>query len=158
MITEDIGDDGSMNQKAAITLIRHKGNNRQVTTFDKLSGNRDGLRLPWGIAVDGNDNIFVANFAGQTLMQLCGVLEDHCPPGVTTGDPISPDSGYTFDGLVRNTAVEIDASGNVWLTNNWILNAFDPANQNNPGGHELVVFIGLAAPIRMPLIGPPRRP
>jgi hypothetical protein len=158
MITEDIGDDGSMNQKAAITLIRHKGKDPQITTFDKLSGNRDGLRLPWGIAVDGNDNIFVANFAGQTLMQLCGVVEDNCPPGVSTGDPISPDSGYTFDGLVRSTAVEIDASGNVWLTNNWILDAFEPENQNNPGGHELVVFIGLAAPIQMPLIGPPQRP
>jgi hypothetical protein len=31
--------------------------------------------------------------------------------GVRTGDPISLDSGYTFDGLVRNTAVQIDSSG-----------------------------------------------
>ena len=81
MITEEIGDDGAMNEKAAVTLIRHRGQNRQVKTFGKLSGKRDGLRLPWGIAVDGNDNIFVANFAGQTLMQLCGVVEANCPPG-----------------------------------------------------------------------------
>jgi hypothetical protein len=158
MITEEIGEDGAMNEKAAVTLIRHRGQNRQVKTFGKLSGKRDGLRLPWGIAVDGNDNIFVANFAGQTLMQLCGVVEANCPPGVRTGDPISPDSGYTFDGLVRNTAVQIDPSGNVWLTNNWILDAFKDDHQNNPGGHELVVFIGLAAPIKTPLIGPPQRP
>jgi len=158
MITEEIGDDGAMNGKAAVTLIRHQGPNRQVKTFGKLGGKRDGLRLPWGIAVDGNENVFVANFAGQTLMQLCGVVEANCPPGVRTGDPISPDSGYTFDGLVRNTAVQIDPSGNVWLTNNWILEAFENDHQNNPGGHELVVFIGLAAPIKTPLIGPPQRP
>jgi hypothetical protein len=29
------------------------------------------------------------------------VVDANCPPGVRTGDPISPDSGYTFDGLVR---------------------------------------------------------
>jgi DNA-binding beta-propeller fold protein YncE len=158
MITEDIGDDGAMNRKAAVTLIRHRGTNRQVRTFGKETGKRDGLRLPWGIAVDGNDNVWVANFAGQTLMQLCGVREAHCPPGVRTGDPISPDSGYTFDGLVRNTGVQIDPSGNVWLANNWILEAFKDDHQNNPGGHELVVFIGLAAPIHTPLIGPPQQP
>jgi len=30
--------------------------------------------------------------------------------------------------------------------------------QTNPGGHALVVFIGLAAPIKTPLIGPPQQP
>ena len=158
MITEDIGHDGAMNTRAAVTLIRHRGANREVRTFGKETGTRDGLRLPWSIAVDGNDNVFVANFAGQTLMQLCGVRTAHCPPGVRTGDPISPDSGYTFDGLVRNTGVQIDPSGNVWLANNWILEAFEDDHQNNPGGHEFVVFIGLAAPIQTPLIGPPQQP
>ena len=27
--------------------------------------------------------------------------------------------GYAFDGLTRNTAEQIDRSGNVWVTNNW---------------------------------------
>jgi hypothetical protein len=31
-------------------------------------------------------------------------------------------------------------------------------NQTNPGGHHLVVFIGLAAPVKTPLIGAPKRP
>lgn len=60
------------------------------------------------------------------------------------------------DALVRNTGVQIDPSGNVWLTNNWIQDAF--FFQTNPGGHELVVFIGLAAPVNTPLIGPPSTP
>ena len=92
---EEIGDEGSLNFRAAVTLIRHRGTRRRVTTFGKEFGTdtRDGLRWPWGIAVDGNDNVWVANFAGQRVMQLCGVREDHCPPGIRTGDPIS-NSGY----------------------------------------------------------------
>ena len=156
---KEIGDDGSNNFNAAVTLIRHRGTRRRVTTFGKQIGTdtRDGLRWPWGIAVDGNDNVWVANFAGQRVMQLCGVREAHCPPGVSTGDAIF-NSGYSFDGLTRNTGVQIDPSGNVWLTNNWIIDAFTQANQNNPGGHELAVFLGLAKPVKTPLLGTPRTP
>ena len=64
--------------------------------------------------------VMVANFDGQRLSQLCGPRgEGACPAGKTTGDPISPDGGYDFDGLVRNTGVQIDPSGNAWLANNW---------------------------------------
>jgi len=121
-----------------------------------------GLFLPWGIAVDGNDNIWVANFGGSRLSNLCGANPGACPPGKqTTGGAISPESGYNFTGLERNTGVQIDPSGNVWLTNNWV-NAACVAKANkkclmtNPGGNELVVFVGLAAPVKAPLIGPPQ--
>jgi hypothetical protein len=113
-----------------------------------------GQTTPWGIAVDGNDNIWVANFAGQRLTELCGARPSNCPPRHDTGDAISPATGYSFDGLTRNTGVAIDPSGNVWLANNWLNVPF----QTNPGGHELVVFIGLAAPVKAPLIGPPEQP
>lgn len=113
-----------------------------------------GLYMPWGIAVDGNDNVFVANFNGRRLSHLCGANPSNCPPGFDTGDPISPDDGYTFDGLVRVTGVQIDPSGNVWLVNNWEIVPLP----TNPGGHQLVVFIGLAAPVKTPLIGPPEKP
>ena len=105
--------------------------------------NGGGVSLPWGIAVDGDDNIWVANFNGQRVTALDGA----------TGQPIAP-NGYPSDGLVRNTGVTIDSSGNVWLCNNWLLNPV----QTNPGGDGLVVFIGLAAPVKTPLIGPPRQP
>lgn len=84
---------------------------------------------------------------------LCGAAPENCPPGLQTGDPIAP-GGYFFDGLKRNTAAQIDPSGNVWLPNNW---ETVPVQQN-PGGHEIVVFIGLAKPVQTPLIGPPRQP
>lgn len=111
-----------------------------------------GVELPWGIAVDGNDNVWVANFNGRRISEFCGVNTQHCPPGFETGDPISPDEGYFFDGLRRITGIQIDPSGNVWMANNWLVAAFP----ENPGGHEMVVFVGLAKPIKAPLTGPPQ--
>jgi hypothetical protein len=114
-----------------------------------------GLRMPWGIAVDGNDNVWVANFAGKRVTELCGTNTTHCPPGSHTGQGISPSQGYGFDGLQRNTSVQIDPSGNVWITNNWKTAAM-PAE--NPGGLHMVVYLGVAGPVKTPLIGPPQRP
>ncbi len=131
---------------ASVTMIEPDG-----TPIGPFKGG--GLLIPWGIAVDGNDNVWVANFQGSAVSQICGAAQENCPPGFETGDPISPDGGYFFDGLKRNTGVQIDPSGNVWLTNNWEIFAV----QQNPGGHELVVFIGLAKPVRTPLIGPPQQ-
>lgn len=135
--------------KASITRITLSGNSANATNFTG-----GGLTVPWGIAIDGDDNVWVANFAGQRLSEFCGSTPSNCPYGSQTGDAISPKSGYDFNGLTRNTGVAIDASGNVWLANNWLTVPV----QTNPGGHSLVVFIGLAAPIQTPLIGPPHRP
>ncbi|NLT06909.1 MAG: hypothetical protein GXY03_11455 [Solirubrobacterales bacterium] len=111
-----------------------------------------GLTVPWGIAVDGNDNVWVSNFFGRRISQFCGVTARGCRPGGETGDAISPrGTGYRFDGLTRSTAVQIDPAGNVWATNNWKLVPI----QANPGGYEIVAFVGAAAPLRTPLIGPP---
>jgi hypothetical protein len=114
-----------------------------------------GLTIPWGIAVDGDDNVWVANFFEQRLSHFCGRNPRACPPGAETGSPISPEPGYAFDGLTRNTGVQVDRSGNVWLVNNW-KNMPNPLG--NPGGYQIVAFVGLAPPIATPLIGPPTRP
>jgi hypothetical protein len=113
-----------------------------------------GMTVPWGIAVDGDDNLWVANFAGQRLSHLCGARTSTCPTG-EVGDSISPaDTGYSFDGLQRNTGVQVDPSGNVWLTNNWIAIPV----QTDPFGDGLVVYLGMAAPVKAPLIGTPQQP
>ncbi|WP_432079115.1 hypothetical protein [Streptomyces sp. YPW6] len=149
MVAEAVEDIVTRHVDASVTLVRPDG-----STPAKPFVN-DGLFLPWGIAVDGDDTVWVANFGGHRVANLCGARVSACPPGLRTGDPISPaDTGYTSDGLERNTAVQIDPSGNVWLANNWR----DVPVQTNPGGHEMVVFVGLAAPVRTPLLGPPRRP
>ncbi|WP_344468336.1 NHL repeat-containing protein [Kitasatospora kazusensis] len=134
---------------ASVTMVRADG-----TTPDAPFTN-DGLVLPWGVAVDGDDTVWVSNFGGHRLAQLCGARLSSCPPGYRTGQPISPPgTGYSSNGLERNTGVQIDPSGNVWLANNWQTVPF----QTNPGGHEVVVFVGLAAPVRTPLNGAPRQP
>ncbi|MCW2968485.1 MAG: pknD [Solirubrobacteraceae bacterium] len=133
----------------SLTLIGADGQVRSPAGFKG-----GGLTIPWGIAVDGNDNVWVANFAGKRLSQFCGTKPDNCPPGTGTGNAISPGTGYGFDGLARNTGVQIDPSGNVWVANNWK----QVPVQTNPGGYQMVVFLGLAGPLRTPLIGPPASP
>jgi len=132
----------------SVTLIGRKG---QVRSPDSgFTGG--GAKVPWGIAVDGKDNVWISNFAGRRVSEFCGVRAKSCPNGKRTGDPISPKKGYRFPGLQRNTAVEIDPSGNVWITNNWKLIPI----QNNPGGYHVVIMVGAAAPVETPLIGQPK--
>ncbi|MGB7292568.1 MAG: NHL repeat-containing protein [Thermodesulfobacteriota bacterium] len=139
---------GFTGENASVTMIRPDGMPSPDSPFKG-----GGLIVPWGIAVDGNGNIWVANFDGKRVSELCGATPESCPPGFETGDPISPNGGYSSNALVRNTGVAIDPSGNVWLANNWETVPI----QQNPGGHEIVVFIGLAKPVKTPLIGPPNK-
>ena len=137
---------------ASVTLIKANG--------ELANGGRpfkeSSLTVPWGVAVDGDNDVWVANFGGQRVTELCGTSPALCPAGKRrTGQQISPAAtGYGFNGLVRNTGVAIDPSGNVWLANNW---KTVPV-QSNPGGYQVVAFLGLAAPIKAPLIGPPEQP
>lgn len=122
---------------------------------------------PWGIAVDGRDNIWVANFGGPpepgsptpyshvSITNLAGANPATRPAGYRAGEPISPPGGYTSNAMEPVTAVAIDASGNVWTANNW---QTIPPNPGNPGGNGALIWPGLAPPVRMPLIGPPRQP
>ena len=108
---------------------------------------------PWGVAIDGDDNVWVASFPSQKLTQFCGRKVANCPPGARTGDPISPRvTGFTNGGLQHLTAVQVDQSGNVWVANNW------ENIMPTIGGDGLVEFIGAAAPVATPLIGLPRAP
>ena len=121
-----------------------------------------GLTLPWGISVDGDDTVWAFNFGvvkvGEStsiptgISRFCGVTTKNCPPGMKVGDPISPSTGYRSDALERITGGQIDPSGNIWLTNNWKLDA-DPIK--NPFGNAIVIAIGAAGPLKTPLIGPP---
>jgi streptogramin lyase len=63
-----------------------------------------GIDGPWGITVDGEDNVWVSNFGplqpgsnftSGRLTKLCGTNPATRPPGTNVGDPISPATGYT---------------------------------------------------------------
>jgi len=122
-----------------------------------------GITGPWAVSVDGNDNIWVSNFSSSSagIVQLCGVRTEHCPPGVKTGDAISPPGGYVGGGLQLQVDIGIGPAGDVWVTNNWQ----DPAScygvpveatSTRCGGQGVVVFFGQAKPVRTPQIGPAR--
>ncbi len=135
----------------SVTLIKANGELAAKNPY-----RNGGIVNAWGVAVDGNDTVWVANFGGRRLAQLCGVRTAACPPGKKrVGAPISPPrTGYGFDGLERITAVQVDPSGNVWAANNWKVKAI----QRNPGGYQIVAYLGVAAPVKTPLIGQPRQP
>ena len=114
---------------------------------------------PWGVAIDGNDNVWVASSTSQSVTQLCGVQTDTCPPGLKTGDPITPSEGY-IGGLQTIAPIAIDPAGNAWVGNGFhdTKTGFskDPreAQSTQFGAHTIVVFFGVAKPVRTPLIGP----
>jgi hypothetical protein len=139
---------GLVRGKPSVTLIDSNG----VAHARPFTGG--GLIEPWGVAVDGHDNVWVSNFNGQRVAELCGIDRANCPPGARTGQQISPArTGYGFGGLSRNTGIQIDPSGNVWIADNWKKH---PIPSANPGSYYMVVYIGVAGPIKTPLIGPPQ--
>jgi hypothetical protein len=59
--------------------------------------------------------------------------------------------------------IDIDPAGNVWVTNNWqyyqaALNPAPEALSTLGAGQGVVVFYGMAKPVRTPLIGPVQQP
>lgn len=134
-----------------------------------------GMDSPWDTAIDGEDNVWVANFGSLDLMappftgRLTKLWGVNAPPGHNVGDPISPATGYTvpsagsevllhngdplygpgappgFIPMMRQTAVVIDQAGNIWSINNWKPDV-DIDFGGNPGGDGIIIFVGLAAP------------
>ena len=124
-----------------------------------------GIFGPWAVSVDGNDNIWVSNFstAKAGIVELCGFRTENCPPGVKTGDAISPPGGYVGGGLQLQVDVGIGPAGDVWVTNNWQDHTSCYGKPNEVvstlcAGQGVVVFFGMAKPVRTPQIGPPRQP
>jgi streptogramin lyase len=108
-----------------------------------------GIKGPWGLAIDGADHVWIANFLGVSVSELCGTNTADCPKGVSTGQPISPPTGFLANGALQHlTAVRVDSSGNVWVCNN----IADLATQ--AGGNAMVELIGIAAPVKTPQFGP----
>jgi hypothetical protein len=156
------------------------GGDHHVYVFDsegKLIGGYQGggTNGPWGITLDGDDNLWVGNFGplevGSVfhgrLTQLAGINAK----GYLLGDALTPPTGYTLpsagspvllhdgtplygpDGppcfipMMRTTGVSVDAAGNVWTCNNWKPD-FDNDIGGNPGGDGMLIWVGLAKPVR----------
>lgn len=121
--------------------------------------NADGaITGPWGVAIDGNDNVWVASSTSHSVTQLCGFRTETCPPGLTTGDPITPSEGYV-GGLQIVAPIGVDPAGNVWVGNGWdntdIGFSEDPeeALSTRFPASTIVVFYGAAKPVKTPVMG-----
>ncbi len=131
--------------------------------FSPISGK--GLAGPWAVAVDGNDNVWVSNLVSDStgIVQLCGVRTENCQPGMKTGDAISPPGGYVGGGMQQLVDIGVGPAGDVWVTNNWDIDAaaFGEASEalsTRGAGQGVVVFFGLAKPVKTPMIGPVQQP
>ncbi len=106
------------------------------------------------------------------VTHLCGFTTTACPTGKDPGDPLTPSTGFTlpsggapvtlhsgellygkkgpktYKPLMRETAAEVDAAGNLWVTNNWKPSGAIDTAGGNPGGDGIVIFLGIAAPVQ----------
>ena len=147
---------GGTDHSGSVTLLRPDG-----TPYPGSPFTGGGLPGPWAVVVDGNDNVWISNFAmpDSPIVQLCGVRTETCPPGMKTGDQISPPGGYVGGGLQMQTDIAIDPAGNVWVMNNWqdiasCIGKPQEALSTRCGGQGVVIFYGMAKPVRAPQIGP----
>ena len=98
-----------------------------------------GLDQPNGIAIDGAGNVWATDFRGSSITELQGANSSQ------PGAPISSSNGFGRDAsLSAPFAAAIDASGNVWVS--------------NQGSSTITQFVGAATPVKTPLLGPPQLP
>ena len=89
---------------------------------------------PKGIAIDGAGNVWTANYFGNSLTALASDATVRSPSG-----------GFGLDASLHEPyGIAIDASGDLWLSNS--------------ASNTLTELIGLAAPVKTPLLGPPVQP
>jgi len=103
-----------------------------------------GIDQPQSIAVDGAGNAWALSYRSPigrnpVLTELSGATS------ASPGAVLSPTGGLGNDAqMVEAFDVAIDAAGNVWAS--------------SFGSNVLTQFIGLAAPVKTPLLGPVRTP
>jgi sugar lactone lactonase YvrE len=98
-----------------------------------------GLYGPDGVAIDGVGNVWITDFHGAALSELEGAA------GTSPGTALSPSSGYGADAdLSGPDGIAIDSSGNVWVS--------------NQASGSVTQFVGAAAPVKTPVLGPPSLP
>lgn len=140
----------------SVSLLRPDGSEYPGSPFTG-----GGLPGPWAATLDGNDNVWISNFAAAdgVITELCGARTENCPPGFKTGQQISPPGGYVGGGLQMQTDLAISPAGDVWVMDNWqdIDSCFPGASEalsTRCGGQGVTVFFGMAKPVRAPQIGP----
>ena len=87
----------------------------------------EAINIPWGLNIDGNDDVWVGNMWGRSVTLLAGDNTKGHPAGTKTGDVIHI---FQSGSIQMITDVSIDPAGNVWAANNW--NSLEAAASENP--------------------------
>lgn len=107
-----------------------------------LSGNGytgGGLDAPRAIAVDGSGNAWAASEHGSSIAEFASASS------ASPGALLSPSTGWAADANFSEPySLAIDAAGNIWVS--------------NYASNTLTELIGIAAPVKTPLLGPVRVP
>ncbi len=139
-----------------INMIRPDG-----TQPDPKGYNGSGLiDVPWGLNIDGNDDVWIGNFRGRGVVLMAGAEPKGHPANTKSGDIIHV---FQSGSIQMLTDVSIDPAGNVWAANNWNLPEAavgDPPHYPTStwgGGSGLTIIYGVAAPVKSPRMGPVRK-
>lgn len=131
-------------------------------TQSTSKGYGDGVvSVPWGVSIDGADDVWFGNFWGRGVGLMAGTDPKSHAAGTKTGDVIHI---FQSGAIQMITDVGIDPAGNDWAAHNW--NDLDAVVAKDPtdpiltkgGGQGVVVLYGVAAPVRTPLLGMVRKP
>ncbi|WP_215222584.1 NHL repeat-containing protein [Echinicola shivajiensis] len=130
----------------------------ESTHESNLKAYGDGeLNAPWGVSVDGNDDVWVANFMGRGVSFMAGASPSGRTEAFNIGDVIHTICSGSIQML---TDVVVDQAGNIWCANNWNLPQTvmeakpDPAFSTWGGGSGVLVIYGIAKPAQTPVVGP----
>ncbi len=139
-----------------INMIRPDGTQTSSTGY-----NDAGLiDIPWGLNIDGNDDVWIGNFRGRGVVLMAGAEPKGHPANTKTGDVIHV---FQSGSIQMLTDVSIDPAGNVWAANNWNLPEAavgDPPRYPTStwgGGSGLTIIYGVAAPVKPPRMGEVRK-
>jgi len=149
----------------------------RVTAADTV-GTSPCCSGPSGVAVDQTGNIWVADYAASSVVQL------------TSSGTVSTRT-VLGNGLIAPELLAVDGAGNIWTSNYFgnsisqiagaTANVLSPAPGfgrdapldepygvavdasgdvwvSNSNAATLTVFVGIASPVRTPLLGPPAKP
>jgi hypothetical protein len=135
----------------AVNMIRPDGTQPAPMGFTG-----EAINIPWGLNIDGNDDVWVGNMWARSVTLMAGDNTKGHPAGTKTGDVIHM---FQSGSIQMITDVSIDPAGNVWAANNW--NLLEAAAGENParatstwgGGSGFTVIYGVASPVKPPRMG-----
>jgi uncharacterized protein (TIGR03000 family) len=114
--------------------------------------------MPWGLNIDGNDDVWIANIGPRNngVVFMAGADPRGHAAGTKPGDVLHV---FRSGSMQLLTDVSIDPAGNVWAANNWndprAATDADPPSRISTwgGGSGLTVIYGVASPVQPPRMG-----